>query len=323
MITSVSGKTVLVTGATGMIGQRLVEVLAASGAQVRVISRNADRAGALWPDLKIDVQQGDLLEPGLEKRCAGADIVFHLASFQPGSGAVDPEAGEEHRQVTVTGTKALLKAAADVAVFVFVSSTRAEDGSDSDYAMAKREAEQLVLLAGNEHRMVAVLRLPPVYGAMNAGMVPAIIRGVDRGKFKILPDFGERRSLVHRDDVARALLLMATAAAANGKIYTLTDGEDYSLRSIYELTCKTLSKTPRSTRLPMWLLAWIATVGDVLQSVTGRPMPVTRQRLAKMQADAWFDGSLIRDELGFEPRYTLDRALPELVAEYRRGTLDT
>ncbi len=310
---------VLVTGATGVVGQHLVEVLLEQGARVRVLTRNVERANNFWPGRAVDIFEVDLNHSPLGPVCEGIDVLFHLASYQPGPGAVNPESGEEHFRVTVEGTRALLQAGKAIPSFVFVSSTRVEEGSDSDYGRAKKAAEQLVLAAGNQSQQVSVLRLPPVYGAMNGGMIATIVAGVYTGRFKVLPDFGERRSLVHRDDVARALLLMATDSRANRRTFTVTDGVDYSLSAIYEMTCEALGRKPRRVGLPLWMWRWLAAIGSGLQSLLGRPMPITRERFARMQADAWFDGSAIEKELGFKPGYTLTRALPELIAEYRGG----
>jgi uncharacterized protein YbjT (DUF2867 family) len=70
---------VLVTGATGYIGGRLVSRLLAAGHQVRVLVRNPQRiVGRSWADV-VEVAVGDLLEPDiLTAACAGVDAAYYL-----------------------------------------------------------------------------------------------------------------------------------------------------------------------------------------------------------------------------------------------------
>jgi len=68
---------------------------------------------------------------------------------------------------------------------------------------AKREAERLVLRAGAEHGMhVTVLRPAPVYGAGWKGNLDRMLAVVRTGRLPPLPEVGNRRPLVHVDDLA-------------------------------------------------------------------------------------------------------------------------
>jgi uncharacterized protein YbjT (DUF2867 family) len=70
---------ILVTGATGYIGGRLVPRLLQSGHEVRCLTRSADKLDAqAWRD-SVEVVQGDVLEPdGLEAAMAGCDAAYYL-----------------------------------------------------------------------------------------------------------------------------------------------------------------------------------------------------------------------------------------------------
>lgn len=95
--------TVLVTGANGFIGRHVVAALLARGHEVRVLVRSsAEVASIAWIG-SVDVARGDLdSRAGLEPALDGIECVVHLAAPLRGT-------NDEHRAVTVEGTRHLLE----------------------------------------------------------------------------------------------------------------------------------------------------------------------------------------------------------------------
>ena len=239
MSSSPDSGTVLVAGATGFIGCKLVEALHVRRRIICALARDISKIRSLWPQSDIAGRGGDMANAEtLKGVCAGVHTVFHLASHgeepQPGSGE------DLHWRVTVEGTRRLLQEAAraEVKRFIYVSSVKAmgEGGNSclnetspaaplSSYGRAKLEAERLVLETGMKHGMhVCNLRLPPVCGRNNRGNIWRMIAAIDRGRFPPLPETGNRRSMVHVDDVVQALLLATEKSEACNQTYIVTDG---------------------------------------------------------------------------------------------------
>lgn len=307
-------QSVLVTGATGLIGQRLVNLLAAAGARVHILSRQ-EESGLLWPDHSIIGHVGDLRDGALlDSICGEVQAIFHLASYAPAAGDPAPEENPQHLQVTVQGTENLLASAsrAGVKCFVFSSSTRAIDGRSRTYGRAKQAAEHLVMEAASAAMHASAVRLAPVYGFASKGSIAQMVQAIRQGRFPPIPDFGDRRSLLHYDDAIQAMLLAALKPAANGKIYIATDMQTYSSRAIYELACKALNKPIPSWHIPHWLLRLAAWAGDLLQRLLGKPAPISTEKLLKLSSSAWFDGCDIQRELGYEPAHNLESWLTGL-----------
>jgi len=309
---------VLVTGASGRIGKRLLEVLLAGGVTPRALYRSPPEISPQG----LQVVTGDLLRPeSLPAVLRDVDVVWHLASHAPARDDPRPEEHPRHREVTVEGTRNLLAAAraAGVSRLIFASSTRVLDGSSSLYARSKKEAESLVRRE-EAFMETVILRLAPVYGFSAQGNVALMMAAIDAGRFPSLPEFGERRSLVHVDDVVQALLLSAVEAGMAGKTYTVTDLQSYSSRQMYEMICAALGRQPARRVLPPWLLGVAAGAGELLQRLSGRPVPMNRERLRKLRASAWFDGEPLAREAGYQPQWDLQGALPEIVARYRSNS---
>lgn len=322
----------LVTGASGYIGRRLVNVLLREGVAVRAVARDAERIRALWPAAEVEAVSADLAKPQtLAGVCINVRTVFHLASGTDESGITADQVVAGN---TAAGPRMLLAEAVHSGVkqFVFMSSVKAmgEGGQAcltetspalpvSPYGRAKHAAEQLVFEAGRRHGLhVCVLRLPLVYGGDDSkGNLPRMIAAIDHGRFPPLPETGNRRSMVHVDDVVRAALLAAERPQANGQLYLVTDGRDYSTREIYLAICSALGKPPPPWVLPLACLRIAAKLGDGIGFITRRGFPLNSDTIEKLTGSAWYSPEKIRRELDFRPRHTLVDTLPEMVGHYR------
>lgn len=323
---------VLVTGASGYIGRRLVNVLLRQGVAVRAVARDAARIKALWPAAEIEAVSADLARPQtLAGVCDDVHTVFHLASSADESSV---NANQALAGGTVVGTRMLLADAVRGGAkrFIFMSSVKAmgEGGQAcltetspalpvSSYGRAKHAAEHLVFEAGRRHGLhVCALRLPLVYGGGDSkGNLPRMIAAIDRGRFPPLPETGNKRSMVHVDDVVQATLLAAERPQANGQLYLVTDGRDYSTREIYLNICSALGKSPPCWVLPLACLRVAAKLGDGVGFITRRGFPINSETVEKLTGSAWYSPDKIRRELDFRPAHTLIDALPEMVAHYR------
>ena len=229
---------VLVTGGTGFVGRRLAAVLRERGARLRVLVRSVSGIPPDWDG--VEVVAGELADAAsLARACAGMDTVIHAAGFAHADAAA-PALAVRHWTVNAEGTFRLLDAAvaARVERFVFLSSVKAvgDPGPrcvdetwdalpETPYGRAKRAAEERVLAVGRESGLHAVnLRLALVYGPEMKANLARLVEAVRRGWCPPLPETGNRRSLVHVDDVVQAALLAAAHPAARGQTYLVTDG---------------------------------------------------------------------------------------------------
>jgi UDP-glucose 4-epimerase len=325
-MTERANRVVLVTGATGFIGRRLVGALRARGVSVRALARETRRAKALWPDVTAIGE--DLSNPSdLDSACRGVDTVFHLASASEG-------ADDAHTRVTIEGTRRLLEALARTRVrrFVFFSSVKAmgegthgcvdesaQERPTTSYGRAKLAAEKSILEAGRRHGIhVCILRLPLVYGRDNAGSIPRMIAAIDRGRFPPLPDIANKRSMVHVDDVVQAASLALESKRASGQIYIVTDGRVYSTRELYTLICRTLARPVPPWTVPAAVLRGLAKIGDLIGRLRGRPFTFDSATLDKLLGTACYSSAKIASELGYRPTHTLIDGIEEMVREYRK-----
>jgi len=315
-------KKVLVTGASGFIGRHLCARLNQRGVYVRALNRRPSEGPwdeSIVCDLGRDAIPGGALD--------GIDTVFHLAA-RVHQLADCPNKEKAYMQGDIQATQQLLQAAecAGVACFVFFSSLKAmgdvtkpgecRDESfgvipESLYGSLKLKSEGMVKSSSIPH--VCILRPAMVYGAGCKGNLPRMIKAIASGWFLPLPDAGNRRSMIHVDDVVDAALRAAESPQAAGEIYILTDGMVYSNRQIYEWVCEALSRPVPRWEVPMIALKFLGRIGDGIGLICGKRFVFDSTALQKLTESAWYSSKKIQQELGFRPGHTLRESLPELV----------
>ena len=315
-------RTAVVTGASGFIGPGLCQLLKANGWRVRALMRRP--VAGPWDDVFL-VDLGR--EPVPLEALAGADCVFHLAG-KAHALAESAGAEEAYRLANYQSTLDLLAAARaqGVRAFIYFSSVKAMGdgggtGPDPEpklaaltpYGRSKRLAEEAVLTTGAIPHPV-VLRPSLVYGPHPKGYLNLIIRAVRAGWFPPLPELGNMRSMIHRDDLAAATLCCADDPRANGQTYVVTDGNPYSTRQIYEFILESLGRRTPGWTLPVGLLHLAARSGDALGRIRGRRVLFDSDVLDKLIGSALYDGGSITQELGFTPQRNLNESMPEMVA---------
>ncbi|MBK1695000.1 epimerase [Chromatium weissei] len=328
---------VLVTGATGKLGQHLVSALLTAGARVFIATRHSAQAMTLWSNSAIEYRYADLTdETTLHELLNGIEIVFHLASYSPPAHSSQIYDAPAHWTVTALGTRNLTAVAATSAVrgVVYASSVKVMGDAvnaqkrsltecdvpqpNTEYGRAKRAAECSVLALGrNFGKHVSVLRLPMVYGISHQGNVAQMFNAIARHRFPPWPQVENRRSAVHVNDAIRALLLLATDSRADGQIYFVTDGCAYSTRWLYERMCVALGRPLPRWTLPLWTLRSAATVGSLLEQMSGRGMPLNQDGLAKLLGDAWYSSEKLQRELDFIAEHDLEQEIVRMAAHFK------
>jgi len=292
----------LVTGSTGFIGNRLLGLLKTIDCDVRLLARSkVDNYETVACNLGKDRIPKHTLE--------SIDTVFHLAGFA--HDMQDPSKVKHlYHAVNVEATVELARLAVKNSVkrFVFVSSVKAggkaaskkcineSDQSQPEgvYGKSKREAELELLKIGKDSGMhVAIIRPSLVYGPNVKGNLKLMLAGVKKGWFPPLPETGNRRSMIHVDDLVRAILLVAKDGRANGEIFIATDGTPHSSRYIYNAMCSALDKS-----IPKW------SVPKILFDMASLVNPRIKYKLNKLLGDECYSSAKL-EALGFKAKKTL------------------
>lgn len=315
---------ILVSGATGFIGQRLITQLLADGQPCRPLVRRPGGGASAFVAELAD-------QDALANACSGVASVFHCAGYAHAFSSLSGDDSSRHWAVNFEGTRNLVEAAgrAGVKHFVFLSSIKAmaepeeacADESfpgepETAYGQSKLAAEQAVLAAGQRFGMHVVnLRLSMVYGAGGRGNLERMGRLVKRGVFPPLPETGNHRSLVHVSDVVSAMRLVASDDRANGRTYIIASQEAPSGRGLFDALRQTQGLPPCKWSVPASVLRVAGRLGDGMENWLGRRLPLDSEVVARLLNSAWYSPARIARELGWRAQVSLKDGLAEMLAK--------
>lgn len=321
--------TVLVTGASGMLGRAVVEQLVAAGDDVRCFQRRPSRVEGA-EDVLGSIEDRQAVEAAVR----GCRAVIHLAAKVSFTGA----AGDFHR-INVEGTRLLLDAAqqAGAADVVHVSSPSvAHDGTSlvgapagpadpdrarGDYARTKATAEVLALGRSTRAFRVAAIRPHIVWGPGDAQLVERVIDRARRSRLPLLDHGTALIDTTYVDNAASAIVAcLRRIDAAQGQALVVTNGEPRPIAELLDGMCRAGGVPAPRWSVPGALARGAGALIERAWVRMGRveEPPMTRFLAEQLSTAHWFDQRHTRTVLDWQPAVGIDEGLRRLTAHYQR-----
>lgn len=277
---------VLVTGATGFVGEAVVFRMLLDKVYSPVAAvRGESRLGGLCDVVRFDLSESVELPTFVQ-----IDTVVHCAArvHVMSDSCVDPLA--KFREINVQGTKRLAREAAeaDVRRFVFISSIKVNGEATlpgmpfkaddqpapvDPYGVSKCEAEELLREIGRETGMeIVIIRPPLVYGPGVKANFLSMMSWVHKGLPLPFAALRNQRSLVALGNLVDLIVTCIAHPAAANQTFLVSDGEDLSTTRLLRLIAAALDKRPLLLPLPQLLLraaAQLVGKGDMAQRLCG------------------------------------------------------
>lgn len=283
---------VLVTGATGVVGRRLVPLLIGAGHRVSAIARAPGKREQL-ARIGATAVNADLFAPdSLRRAVAGCDAVVNLATHMPATAAqmVRRSAWRENDRIRRVGAANLVAAALAEGVVRLVQESFAPVYPDcgdrwieetmtlapARYNESVLDAEIAAAQFADAGGTGVVLRFAAFYGPDSRFLAEAI-RQVRRGRAPLPGSPGAFVSSVHHDDAASAA---AAALSLSSGAYNVVDDEPVSRREYFDSLAGALG-VPRPKLPPPWAKWLLGSVGELL----ARSQRISNRKIK--QACAW------------------------------------
>ncbi len=302
----------LVTGATGFLGQAVCQALAEQ-ADTQVVGTGRSRPST--PGAIPLVAVGDIgADTDWTAALQGIEVVVHIAARLNLASDTSPDPLAEYRRTNLQGTLSLARQAlaAGVRRLIFISSvgvngsfttgTAFDESSqpvpDGDYARSKFEAEEALRALVRDTSMdVVIIRPPLIYAAHARRNFPRLLKLVDSGLPLPFGALDNRRSMVALENLVDFIVLCTRHPAAGNELFLISDGEDASTAQIVRYLAASMGRSARLVPVPDALMRWGA-------KLAGR-----QNMYVTLCASLQVDSSKARRLLGWVPPLTLEQAL--------------
>lgn len=316
---------VLVTGAGGFIGRRLVAALLERNTETVALALPGEAVPEDWGD-RVRVVRGDVRDADdVSAAVSGVSTVFHLAALVGIGGTFD-----DHWNVTVEGSRNIYKAAAEKSARVIVTTSIcaygdriakdlcAEDSPRGAFQGAYGRAKQAQEDVAHEidGLDITIVRPSNVYGVGSGPWVEGMIALLQAGLVTVPGDGSGNAGLVHVDNLVDALVLIAADPNTLGKIYNVCDGLEIAWRRYFD-DLAGLARVAKPGETPLEDLRQAALANEDPAALVDPKEPgiLPLEALNLIGSDNRFDTSRIRGELGWSPRVSYEEGLAEIAAD--------
>lgn len=309
---------VLVTGASGMIGEALVFRLLSD----QIYSPIAAARSATQFDQLCSVVSFDLTPLAILPSLADVQVVIHAAARVHVMNDTSSNILDAYQLVNVEGTARLARHAAQQGVkrFIFISSVKvngertargkpftADDipAPVDPYGKSKYEAEKRLEDIGRDTGMeIVIVRPPLVYGPGVKANFLSMLSLLNKGIPLPLGNINNQRSLVSIDNLVDLIITCIDHPSAANNIFLVSDGEDVSTTNLLQLLASAMGRKACLIPFPKTLL-------NLLGVILGKKL-VTQRICESLQVDI----NKNRELLGWSPPFRMKKMLSKTVFHY-------
>jgi nucleoside-diphosphate-sugar epimerase len=315
---SLTGQTVLITGATGFLGGEIARRLSADGALVRALVRRPEKSEFLKASGNIEIVKGDITDAGrMYEVCKGCDYVIHAAAALGGS-------LDRQRPINVDGTRRVMLAAAAAGVkrvvhistiAVYGYTTMGDVTEDTPqkpgrvpYNVTKAEAEMVVREVSAAHGVpFSIIRPGMIYGPRSNGWTARMFQLGKRRPTIFLGDGSGCAHPIYVDDVVDLAILLATHRAAEGEAFNCSADPAPTWRDFLGGYSR-LAGHNQWRAIPVWPVKLIAPLAEWYLAARGEPQDIPIL-IPFMLSQKTYKMDKARKMLGWQPKVMLDEGI--------------
>jgi nucleoside-diphosphate-sugar epimerase len=314
---------ILLTGASGFIGQALRKEINKIGFFVRSIARNSN--------LKLDSEISELeniitvdMDPNTNwsKYLSDIKCIIHCAAELSKTTKIDFDKLATYQKINVQATRNLAQQAASIGVkrFIFLSTIGVNGESTpkslrfkyndtpkpkTAYAISKWEAEKVLMeISARTGLEVVIIRPPLVYGENVKGNFLSLLKLIDQSPFLPFAKIDNFRSFIGLDNLLDLIICCIDHPKAAGQTFLASDGEDISTIDLIKKLSKFMHKNVKLLYIPDLLFKlgfYIAGKSSKINSLTSSLL---------------IDNLHTFQTLGWRPKVTVDQGLYKTVQWY-------
>jgi uncharacterized protein YbjT (DUF2867 family) len=286
---------ILITGATGYIGQHLVKRLVEQGECPRCLVRDAQKAARLFSGAEIEIVQGNTTDAAsLTEAVQGVETIVH-AGFMTADRKESP--GNSYHRTNVQGTANLIRAAEEAGVrrMIEISGLGTKSDKPGSYMQGRYLAEQMLMESSLHWTIIRPSVLfgdgaPFIKGLVGLLQASPVVPLIGGGKTMFQP--------IYVGDVVTVITkVLANPEQTNRHIYTIGGPAYYSFSQIFDLLLEAMGKRRPKVYVP---IPFVAIGAAAMEAVLPKP-PLTKAAMALFSFDNTTDLNSVERDFGFIP----------------------
>ncbi len=320
--------TIAITGGAGFIATALAKRLHAAGHNLVLIDLHKSAA---FPESSIiaDVTDG----PAMTEALKGVDAIYNLAAEHRD----DVSPIQKYYDVNVGGAQIIVAAAKanNINHIIFTSTvalygleplnpaTGSQEESPpapfNDYGESKLKAEKILndWAAEDDEKTLTTIRLVATFGPGNRGNIYTLMNQIARGKFAMIGNGQNRKSIAYLGNVT-AFLEHALTFNTGAHLYNYADKPDLVTKDLVRTIRAALGLSGLSPQLPYTIGLLGGMSFDIAAKITGRIFPISAVRIRKFCANTIVNADKL-EQTGFTRPFSLEEGLQEMIeAEFPR-----
>lgn len=322
-------KNLLLIGASGFVGTRLIDLLKNHHSVINLDKRNSH----FYPDITEirDIRHPENLSKSFEKQ----DVVVLLAAEHRD----DVSPISLYYDVNVTGTQNVLDAMSEKGIknIIFTSSVaiygldkpNPEENYPADpfnhYGKSKWQAEELLRKWQNEspnERSLTIIRPTVIFGERNRGNVYNLLKQIASGKFIMVGKGRNKKSMAYVGNVASFIQYQINSIHPGYKVFNYVDAPDLNMNELLLHVEQSMSKRIPSLKIP-YFLGFLGGLGfDLIAKLSGKGFPISSVRVKKFCANTQFNARAAHSS-GFTAPFSLEEGLKRTISfEFIEKTSD-
>ncbi len=286
---------ILITGATGYVGQHLVSRLAAQGEPLRCLVRDTKKAASILPTKGIEFVRGNTTQPAsLEAAVRNVDTIVHAAFITADH---KQSAGNRYEETNVQGTANLIEAAKDAKVkrIIEMSGLGTKPDKAGSYMQGRYLAEKVLKESGLDWTIIQ----PSVLFGKGAPFIKGLTDLISTAP--VVPLIGGGKTLfqpIYVEDVVTVIVkVLEDPIHTSGKTYTIGGPQYYSFTQIIDALLYTMHKT----RIKVYAPTPLVGVGAaVMEAILPKP-PLTNAAMTLFSFNNTTDLNSVERNFGFTP----------------------
>ena len=326
---------ILVTGASGFVGQFLLERLIQTDCNKIVAMHKKPLNKSLKErfDDQITWNNTDLVSGDCCGLLSDIDIIFHLAGYSSVSTSKEEIDYLQKVNVDITEKLAVDCIASPVRQFIFVSTIAVCENSFSRiihetngfpitaYGISKKRAEDLLIKIADRHYAVTILRPTTLFGEHRKETIYELVKSVKNKKFAIFGSGENHTNFYYIRDFIEILINVKDNNMALNQVFIASDNA-FQLNILISWIAESLKCRKFFLKIPIWIGYIVCYFLYVIERLTNKKFSFSLRRLKAMNRDVIYSNRKILYALNVANKYGVQQGINNTIDWYhKRGIL--